>query len=127
MSDTTQDTLDKITIAGLRCAAHIGCKEEERQLLQALIVYATVYLDTRDAAKDDDLEKTVNYARLSKALIRCCQESTCQLIETLAQNLAELCLAASPRVRRVDLEIRKPAGLSNGDYAAIAITRFPKK
>ncbi len=124
MNDTTQDTLDKITIAGLRCAAHIGCKEEERQLLQALVVTATVYLDTRDAAKDDDLEKTVNYARLSKALIRCCQESTCQLIETLAQNLAELCLKASPRVQRVDLEVRKPAGLPNGDYAAIAITRF---
>ncbi len=127
MTNTTQANLDKITIAGLRCAAHIGCKEEERQLLQALVIYATVYLDTKDAAQNDDLEKTVNYARLSKAIIRCCQESTCQLIETLTQNLADLYLAASPRVKRVDLEIRKPAGLSHGDYAAIAITRYPKE
>lgn len=127
MTDTTQANLDKITIAGLRCAAHIGCKKEERQLLQTLAIYTTVYLDTKDAAQNDDLEKTVNYARLSKAIIRSCQESTCQLIETLAQNLADLCLAASPRVKRVDLEIRKPAGLSPGDYAAVAITRYPKE
>ena len=34
----------------------------------------------------------VNYAHLSKAILRHCEESTCQLIETLAANLARLVL-----------------------------------
>ncbi|MCQ2396722.1 MAG: dihydroneopterin aldolase [Lentisphaeria bacterium] len=117
------EQLDQITIANLRCTSHIGCKEKERELPQALIVTATVYLDTREAAQSDDLEKTVNYAHLSKTLIRRCEASTCQLIETLAETLAQDCLAASPRVRKTTIKIKKPAGLPNGDYASIMITR----
>lgn len=115
--------LDKITIKDLRCTAHIGCKEKERELPQALIVTAKVFLDTRPAAQSDDLEKTVNYAHLAKALIRRCEESRCQLIETLAQSLADECLGAAPFVQEVAIEIKKPAGMPNGDYAAIEIIR----
>ena len=69
--------LDRLTIKGLRCTAHIGCKEEERTLPQALAVNLRLFLDTDCAARTDDLEKTVNYARLSKAVIRHCEESKC--------------------------------------------------
>lgn len=115
--------MDQITIANLRCTSHIGCKEKERELPQALIVTAVVYLDTAEAAQSDDLEKTVNYAHLAKTIIRLCEESTCQLIETLAQNLVQACLDASPRVQKATIEIKKPAGMPNGDYASICITR----
>lgn len=115
--------MDIITIANLRCNAHIGCEEDERATAQALLVTANVALDTRDAAKNDDLEQTVNYARLSKQLMRICENSTCRLIETLAQHLADACLDASPRVTSVTLEIKKPAGIKHADYAALQITR----
>ncbi len=98
-------------------------KEEERLLPQALLLHFTLHLDTREAAQEDALEKTANYAKLSKTLLRACETSQCQLIETLAQNLARLCLDAHPAIQQVDLEIRKPAGLPHGDYAAIAISR----
>ncbi|MCQ2403008.1 MAG: dihydroneopterin aldolase [Lentisphaeria bacterium] len=115
--------MDQISIVNLRCTSHIGCKEKERELPQALLVTATVFLDTREAAATDDLEKTVNYSQLSKKLIRRCEESTCKLIETLAQTLVQECLDASERVQKATVEIRKPAGLPNGDYAALTITR----
>ena len=120
---TPHPPLDKITIAGLRCSSHIGCKEEERALSQALILNVTLHLDTREAAPPACLDNTATAANLSNALLHACETSSCQLIETLAQNLAELCLQASPRIQQVDLEIQKPAGLSNGNYAAIAISR----
>ncbi|MGN0867699.1 MAG: dihydroneopterin aldolase [Oligosphaeraceae bacterium] len=119
----TPAALDQIRIAGLRCTSHIGCKEEERALPQALRINATLHLDTREAAEQDNLEKTANYAKLSKAILRACETSRCQLIETLAQNLAQLCLDAHPAIQLVELEIQKPAGLPHGDYAAIAISR----
>ena len=116
--------MDTMVIAGLRCTAHIGCKEEERALPQALVVTTTLKLDTREAAATDDLEKTVNYARLSKAIVAACEASVCRLIETLAANLAHLCLDFDARVAEATVEVRKPAGLPNGDYAAIIVTRI---
>ncbi len=118
--------MDFITISKLRCSAHIGCEEDERALAQELLVTATVELDTRDAAAADDLEKTVNYAQLAKRLRQCCEESRCKLIETLAQNLAELCLNAAERVTAATIEIQKPAGIKHADYAALTITRRKK-
>ena len=115
--------MDTITIANLRCSAHIGCEEAERADAQALLVTAVVHLDTRPAARADDLEQTVNYAQLAKKLMRICEDSTCRLIETLAQHLADACLVASPRVSEATIEIRKPAGVKHADYAAIRISR----
>ena len=115
--------MDTMVISGLRCTAHIGCKPEERALPQALLVNVTLKLDTREAAATDDLEKTVNYARLAKALLAACEDSQCQLIETLAAGLARLCLDCSGRIAEATVEVRKPAGLPNGDYAAIIVTR----
>ena len=48
--------LDRLTIKGLRCTAHIGCKEEERALPQALAVNLRLFLDTDCAARPADLE-----------------------------------------------------------------------
>ncbi len=115
--------MDKITIANLRCTAHIGCKPDERALPQALIITVTLGLDTMPAAQSDDLNLTVNYAHLAKDVIRHCEASQCQLIETLAQNLATMCLETSPIIQEVTILLKKPAGMSNGDYAAIEITR----
>ena len=115
--------MDTITISQLRCSAHIGCEEDERSRAQALLVSASVELDTREAAATDDLGKTVNYATLSKQLMRCCELSQCKLIETLAEQLATLCLNASERVTAATVEIRKPAGVKHADYAALAIMR----
>ena len=117
------DQLDTMVISGLRCTAHIGCKPEERALPQALTVNLTLRLDTRPAAASDDLGQTVNYARLAKAVIAACEASRCQLIETLAASLAALTLAHDERIAAVTVELRKPAGLPNGDYAAIIIDR----
>ena len=116
-------TSDKIIIKGLRCTAHIGCKEDERALPQALIIDAVLNVDTRPSAQADNLELTVNYARLSKEFIRACEASSCQLIETLAANLAQIALNAAPIVEAATITVIKPAGLANGDYAAVEITR----
>ena len=114
--------MDILKIKNLRCSAHIGCEDSERAVAQALLVTAALELDTRAAAATDMLEKTVNYAMLSKQLMQLCENSRCKLIETLAQQLADACLAQGI-VTAVTIEIRKPAGVKHADYASITITR----
>ena len=117
---------DVLSIKNLRCGCHIGCKPEERALLQTLFVTIDLELDTRPAALADNLELTVNYAKLSKDVIALCQESTCQLIETLAQNISDLCLK-NPLVQKVAVSILKPAGIANADGASISIIRLQQE
>ena len=115
--------MDTMVIKGLRCPTHIGCTEEERALPQLLLVTLTLKLDTRPAAESDDLEQAVNYAHLSREVLAACDSTTCKLIETLAEKLAAICLDFSSQIAEATVEIRKQAGMPNGDYAAIIITR----
>lgn len=117
------DEWDSITLANLRCAAHIGCKAKERQLLQVMFLSITIYLDTRPAAANDDLALTVNYSHLSKEIISLVSNSQCQLIETLADQVAQKCLADYPPSKAVRVQINKPAGLPNADGAVLSIYR----
>ena len=114
--------LDLLTIDRLRCACHIGCKEEERRLPQVLFVTLALSLDTRPAADADDLALTVNYAHLSKEVLALCEASDCRLIETLAARLAAHCLAKDG-VMAVRVRIEKPAGIPNADGAVLEIRR----
>lgn len=119
------DCLDQIRIPNLRCSAIIGCKPEERLLPQALLLTITVFLDTRKAAASDDLNLTVNYAHLSKDIIAFVSRSTCQLLETLANQLADHYLAEYP-IEAIRISILKPAGIATADGAILEITRCKK-
>jgi len=116
---------DQIRIPNLRCSAIIGCKPKERLLPQALFLTITVFLDTRPAAKADDLELTVNYAQMSKDIMAFVNKSTCQLLETLANQLAEHCLDGYP-IEAISISILKPAGIASADGAILEITRRRK-
>jgi dihydroneopterin aldolase len=116
------DCLDQIRIPNLRCSAIIGCKPEERLLPQALLLTITVFLDTRKAAASDDLNLTVHYSHLSKDIIGFVSRSTCQLLETLANQLADHCLEKYP-IEGIRISILKPAGIATADGAVLDITR----
>ena len=54
--------MDKISIRGLEVFANHGVFKEENVLGQKFIVNAELVCDTRSAGKEDNLEKSVNYA-----------------------------------------------------------------
>lgn len=99
--------MDKITIRNLTVFANHGVLPEERVLGQKFLVSAVLYLDTRAAGTQDDLNRTVDYARVCSFL--CAQmQQPFQLIEAAAEHLAAGVLRNFPLVHRVDLELAKP-------------------
>jgi dihydroneopterin aldolase len=64
-------------------------------------------VDTRPAAETDDLQLTVNYAELSQRLHGVLAGEPVDLLETLAQRLADVCLAYD-RVAAVEITVHKP-------------------
>jgi len=99
--------LDKIAITGLRGYGYHGVLPAEREAGQEFVVDAVVWLDTSPAAASDDLSATVNYAALAGRLAGLISGEPADLIETLAQRLAAICLD-DPRVRHAEITVHKP-------------------
>ncbi|GAA4050651.1 dihydroneopterin aldolase [Nonomuraea soli] len=101
-------TLDRVSVTGLRARGRHGVFQAERDLGQEFVVDATLFLDTRPAAAGDDLTQTVHYGELSEALVKVVEGDPVNLVETLAQRLADVCLD-NDLVREVEISVHKPA------------------
>ena len=98
---------DRLKLRGLRAFGHHGVLEAERRDGQEFVVDVELALDTRAAAGADDLAATVHYGALAERLHHAIGTDPVDLIETLAQRLADVCLAEPP-VLSVDVTVHKP-------------------
>lgn len=100
-------TPDRITIHGLRAHARHGVYAAERERGQLFKVDAVLELDTAPAGAGDDLRLTVDYAELAHRLHTVLAGEPVHLLETLARQLADVCLG-SPLVDAVTITVHKP-------------------
>jgi dihydroneopterin aldolase len=117
---------DWIAINRLRVWTHIGVPDEERAHPQSLEVTVRFKADgVPAAAYADDLSKTVNYYAVAQRVKAIAAERPRKLIETLAEELAEL-LIIEFHVSPIEVEIRKFI-LPDAESVQIAIKRKRKK
>ncbi len=98
---------DRLSLRGLRGFGYHGVLEHERREGQEFVVDVALGLDTRLAAEGDELAATVHYGELAERLHTALTTDPVDLIETLAQRLADICLAEQPVVW-VDVTVHKP-------------------
>ena len=113
--------VDRIAIRGLTAFAHHGVYAFERRQGQTFRLDAVLEVDTRPAAESDDLEKTVNYAELAKQLYSTLSGEPVDLLETLAQRLADVCLAY-PLVEAVEISVHKPEADLGVPFSDVVVT-----
>lgn len=115
---------DQIGLRGLQAFGYHGVLPEERRDGQRFVVDAVLSVDSRFAAASDDLSNTVDYAGLAQRLLAIVEGDAVNLIETLAQRLADACLE-SERVSEVEITVHKPEAPTgvNIDDVTITITR----
>ncbi|MFL6137672.1 MAG: dihydroneopterin aldolase [Frankiaceae bacterium] len=101
-------THDVIALRGLRCKGFHGVHEHERREGQVFVVDAVLLVDTDRAARTDDVADTVDYGEVAERLAAVVEGEPVNLIERLAQRLADACLA-DERVREVEITVHKPA------------------
>lgn len=117
--------LDRIRLQGLAATGHHGVFEFERREGQRFEVDAVLHLDTRPAAATDDLTLTVHYGELAQALADVIRGEPVDLIETLAAQLAAVCLE-DDRVVAVDLAVHKPQAPVTEEFGdvVVAVRRY---
>jgi len=113
---------DQIAIKDLLVRAIIGINDDERENLQDVIVNLVLDTDTRSAAQSDRIEDAVNYRSLTKDVIELVEGSRFFLVETMAQEIARVCLADA-RVERVQVRVEKPGALRFARSVGIQIER----
>lgn len=119
--DTEQ--LDRIKITDLTVMGIVGIKPEERTTPQEIRVNATLWVDTRPAAKSDDIADAANYRTITKAMIAHLEAGEPMLVERLVQELADVVFATEPRVRSVEMTVEKPTALRHAGSVGITIHR----
>lgn len=111
---------DRITLTGLRARGRHGCLPAERELGQEFVVDVTLGVDTRPAAAADALSLTVDYGTLARRLVAIVEGEPVNLLETLAQRLADACLS-EPLVREVEVTVHKPNAPIPAPFADVAV------
>lgn len=112
---------DELSIAGIECFAHHGVLDHERRDGQGFVIDLTLGLDTRSAAASDDLQDTVDYGSLVAQVKTAVESDPVDLIETLAQRIAGVCLA-DRRVEWVKVTVHKPDAPIDAVFADVALT-----
>lgn len=113
--------LDEIRLTGLRASAHHGVFEHERRDGQVFIVDVTVRLPLAGAATTDDLDRTVHYGELAKAVVAAVERDPVDLIETVAERVAGVALAF-PAAREVVVTVHKPNAPITVPFDDVSVT-----
>jgi dihydroneopterin aldolase/D-erythro-7,8-dihydroneopterin triphosphate epimerase len=113
---------DFIEIEGLLVRAILGINPEERVNRQDVVIDVRLRVDITAAAQSDDIADALNYRTLTKDMIAFTESSQFQLVETLADRLAQLCLK-DPRVEHVRITVRKPGAVRFARSVGVTIER----
>ena len=113
--------LDRVALRGLRGFGRHGVLPAERSLGQWFGVDVELGLDTRSAAAGDDLGETVDYAAVASDVVALIEGEPVNLIETLAQRIADACLAR-PGVMQVEVIVHKPAAPVSVPFDDVSVT-----
>lgn len=83
---------DIVYLTDLRIDTVIGIYDWERRIRQSVVIDIEMATDVAKAAQSDHIDDAVNYKAVAKRLIAFVQESEFQLVETLAERIAQLVL-----------------------------------
>lgn len=108
-----------VLVEELLVEAYVGLHAPERDQLQPIAIDITCTL-TEPHISGDDLSLTFDYVPVVEQVRKLAIGQKRRLIETLAEEIAALCLADS-RVRSVVVSVRKPHKFS--DVRAVGVTR----
>lgn len=115
------DFLDEILLTGLTVFGHHGVFDFERRDGQEFTIDLKLGLPLKDAAASDDVADTVHYGELADKVAAIVAGEPVNLIETLAQRIADAVLE-DERVKTVTVTVHKPHAPIEQTFADVAVS-----
>jgi 7,8-dihydroneopterin aldolase/epimerase/oxygenase len=114
--------MDTIQLKGIEVDCIIGDEAWEREQKQTIRADLTLHTDLSRAGHSDRLEDTIDYAAVARAVIAYMELSTFQMLEALAEGLAQNLLKEF-RISSVAITLNKRAHFPKTEGVAISIQR----
>ena len=99
---------DRILLEGMTFHGRHGTLPAERELGQPFVVDIELRLDLRPAGLSDDLEQTIDYGEVHRRAKEIVEGPAVNLIETVAERVADAILKDHPPVETVRVKVAKP-------------------
>lgn len=115
------DVLDEITLSGLTVFGYHGVFDFERRQGQEFTIDLTLQLSLSEAAASDDVVDTVHYGELADRVAAIVAGEPVNLIETLAQRIADAALD-DERVNNVTVTVHKPHAPIEQTFVDVSVT-----
>jgi dihydroneopterin aldolase len=113
---------DKITLTGISGFGFHGVFESEKRDGQIFLVDLEAETDFTAAVLSDDVSDTVNYAALAEIAHRAITGEPFNLIEKLADQIAQDCKAV-PGVQKIKVTVHKPQAPIEVPFGNVSVTR----
>lgn len=111
--------MDQIKIENLKVFAFHGVYSSEKDKGQNFYVNATLYTDFKEVG--DEIEKSTDYGEVCNIIKETMTFRNYDLIETVAEKVANAILVNFPRIDSVDVEIRKPQAPVPMEFDSISV------
>jgi dihydroneopterin aldolase len=100
----------------------VGIWEWEKRIKQQVIIDIEMSADIKKAAATDQIEDTLNYKAVAKSVRKLVEESSFQLVETMAEKISELVIGEH-NVSWVKVRVNKPGAIRGSKGVGIIIER----
>jgi len=111
---------DRIHLRGVEAIGHHGVLAFEKRDGQPFVVDVVLSLDLARAGATDDLADTISYAEVAADVVRRISGPSFDLIERLAEVIAEDALAR-PSVEAVEVTVHKPQAPVGTPFTDVAV------
>lgn len=114
---------DTIFLQDLKVETLVGIWDWERKIRQTVSIDIEMAADVAKAAETDNIEGTLNYKAVAKRVQQFVAASEYQLLETLAEKIAETVLNEFD-IPWIQLRVCKPGAIRNATNVGVTIRRY---
>jgi 7,8-dihydroneopterin aldolase/epimerase/oxygenase len=112
--------MNKILVEGIKVYAYHGCLEEEGKIGTNYIVDVTMETDFTEAAKTDDLKKTIDYVTVYN-IVKAEMAIRSKLIEQVGQRIADRLIKEFSTLKKLEVKVTKLNPPMHGDVERVSI------
>ncbi|MCI0516692.1 MAG: dihydroneopterin aldolase [Woeseiaceae bacterium] len=117
--------MDTIFLHDLRVRTIVGIWDWERRIRQTVSIDLDMGADIRKAAASDRIEDALDYKQIAKRVQQFVEDSSFQLVETLAENIAAIVLREFD-VPWIVVRVNKPGAIRGSRDVGVIIRRERK-
>lgn len=114
--------MDTIFLTDLRVETVVGIWDWERAVPQTVSIDLEMAADVAAAAAQDHIDATLDYKAVTKRIVAFVEASRFQLIETMAEGIAEI-LISEFQVPWVRVTVHKPYAIRGSRDVGLVIER----